>query len=60
MRSQLRLMMLGGGAYEGRNITVAYAPFGNDRLNVITDKFNLTVKSEIFEGTFKYIGKIRY
>ena len=46
-----------GGAYEGRNITVAYAPFGNDRLNVITDKFNLTVKSEIFEGTFKYIGK---
>lgn len=46
-----------GGAYEGRNITVVYAPFGNDRLNVITDKFNLTVKSEIFEGTFKYIGK---
>ena len=47
-----------GGAYEGRNITVSYAPFGNERMNVITDKFNLTVKSEIFEGTFKYTGKL--
>lgn len=46
-----------GGAYEGRDIIVAYAPFGNDRLNIITDKFNLTVKSEIFEGTFKYVGE---
>ncbi|MEY8685071.1 collagen-like protein [Bacteroides sp. AN502(2024)] len=46
-----------GGAYEGRNITVSYAPFGNKRLNVITDKFYLTVKSEIFEGTFKYNGE---
>lgn len=46
-----------GGAYEGRDIIVAYAPFGNKRLNIITDKFNLTVKSEIFEGTFKYVGE---
>lgn len=47
-----------GGAYEGRNIIVSYAPFGNERMNAITDKFNLTVKSEIFEGTFKYTGKL--
>ena len=43
-----------GGAYTGRDITVSYAPFGNNRLNAITDKFNLTILSEIYEGSFKY------
>ena len=43
-----------GGAYTGRDITVSYAPFGNSRLKTITDKFNLTIKSEIYEGSFKY------
>ena len=43
-----------GGAYTGRYITVSYAPFGNSRLKAITDRFNLTILSEIFEGTFEY------
>lgn len=47
-----------GGAYMGRNITVTYAPFGNPRLNAIVDEFNLTIKSEIFEGKFAYNKKI--
>ena len=47
-----------GGAYMGRNITVTYAPFGNPRLNAIVDEFNLTIKSEIFEGNFEYAKKI--
>ena len=47
-----------GGAYMGRNITVTYAPFGNSRLNAIVDEFNLTIKSEIFEGNFEYAKKI--
>ena len=33
---------------------MSYAPFGNNRLNAITDKFNLTILSEIYEGSFKY------
>ena len=47
-----------GGAYMGRKITVTYAPFGNPRLNAIVDEFNLTIKSEIFEGNFEYAKKI--
>ena len=46
-----------GGAYDSRYITASYAPFGNPLLNAIKDRFNLTVKSEIFEGIFEYIGE---
>ena len=47
-----------GGAYTGRYITVSYAPFGNSRLKAITDRFNLTILSEIFEGTFEYTKEV--
>ena len=47
-----------GGAYTGRDITVSYAPFGNARLKAITDRFNLTILSEIFEGTFEYTKEV--
>lgn len=47
-----------GGAYTGRYITTSYAPFGNPRLNAITDRFNLTILSEIFEGTFEYTKEV--
>ena len=47
-----------GGAYTGRYITVSYAPFGNSRLKAITDRFNLTMLSEIFEGTFEYTKEV--
>jgi hypothetical protein len=47
-----------GGAYTGRDITVSYAPFGNSRLKAITDRFNLTILSEIFEGTFEYTKEV--
>ena len=47
-----------GGAYTGRYITVSYAPFGNSRLKAITDSFNLTILSEIFEGTFEYTKEV--
>ena len=44
--------------YTGRYITVSYAPFGNSRLKAITDRFNLTILSEIFEGTFEYTKEV--
>ena len=47
-----------GGAYTGRYITVSYAPFGNSRLKAIIDRFNLTILSEIFEGTFEYTKEV--
>ena len=47
-----------GGAYTGRYITVSYAPFGNSRLKAITDRFNLIILSEIFEGTFEYTKEV--
>ena len=47
-----------GGAYTGRYITVSYAPFENSRLKAITDRFNLTILSEIFEGTFEYTKEV--
>ena len=47
-----------GGAYTGRYITVSYVPFGNSRLKAITDRFNLTILSEIFEGTFEYTKEV--
>ena len=47
-----------GGAYTGRYITVSYAPFGNSRLKAITDRFNLTILSEVFEGTFEYTKEV--
>ena len=47
-----------GGAYTGRYITVSYTPFGNSRLKAITDRFNLTILSEIFEGTFEYTKEV--
>mgnify|MGYP002614788675 FL=1 len=47
-----------GGAYTSRYITVSYAPFGNSRLKAITDRFNLTILSEIFEGTFEYTKEV--
>ena len=47
-----------GGAYTGRYITVSYAPFGNSRLKAITDRFNLTILSEIFEDTFEYTKEV--
>ena len=47
-----------GGAYTGRYITVSYAPFGNSRLKAITDRFNMTILSEIFEGTFEYTKEV--
>ena len=37
---------------------VSYAPFGNSRLKAITDRFNLTILSEIFEGTFEYTKEV--
>ena len=53
-----QLMKNWGGAYTGRYITVSYAPFGNSRLKAITDRFNLTILSEIFEGTFEYTKEV--
>lgn len=44
-----------GGAYYARQISVKYVPFGNENLTPVVYSFNLTVKSEIFEGTLKYI-----
>ncbi|MBD3587778.1 PL29 family lyase N-terminal domain-containing protein [Bacteroides sp. GM023] len=47
-----------GGAYTDRYITVSYAPFGNDGLKAITDRINLTIQSEIYEGTFEFIKEV--
>ena len=43
-----------GGAYYAREITVSYQPFGNEKVETIKFAFDLTVKSEIFEGTLRY------
>ena len=47
-----------GGAYTDRYITVSYAPFGNDGLKAITDRINLTIQSEIYEGTFEFTKEV--
>ena len=39
------------GVYSTRSLTIAYQPFGNDRLATISKTFNLTVRSAIKEGT---------
>ena len=44
-----------GGAYYAREISVKYVPFGNTNLAPVVYTFNLTVKSEIFEGTLEYV-----
>ena len=44
-----------GGAYYARQISVKYVPFGNENLTPVVYTFNLTVKSEVFEGTLEYV-----
>lgn len=44
-----------GGAYYAREISVKYVPFDNTNLAPVVYTFNLTVKSEIFEGTLEYV-----
>ena len=44
-----------GGAYYARQISVKYVPFGNANLAPVVYTFNLTVKSEIYEGTLEYV-----
>ena len=39
------------GVYSTRSLTIAYQPFGNDRLATISKAFNLTVRSAIKEGS---------
>ena len=39
------------GVYSTRSLTIAYQPFGNERLATISKTFNLTVRSAIKEGT---------
>lgn len=36
-------------------VIVSYLPFGNAKVAPITMDFNLSIKSEIFEGSLKYI-----
>ena len=48
-----------GGAYYAREITASYIPFGNSKVEPIKFAFNLTIKSEIFEGELKYTGKTK-
>lgn len=44
-----------GGAYYARAIKASYTPFGNVNAAKINLQFNLTVKSEIAEGSLAYI-----
>jgi len=44
-----------GGAYAARAITAKYQPYGNANLTPAKMTFNLTIKSEIFEGTLEYV-----
>lgn len=39
------------GVYSTREMTIAYQPFGNDRLATISKEFNLIVRSAIKEGS---------
>ena len=48
-----------GGAYYAREITTSYIPFGNSKVEPIKFVFNLTIKSQIFEGELKYTGKTK-
>src|SRR5574344_1111960 len=44
-----------GGAYYARAIKATYTPFGNINAAKVNIQFNLTIKSEIAEGTLSYI-----
>ena len=43
-----------GGVYEARTLKATYTPFGNSKLNKAEKEFELTIKSEIKEGTASY------
>src|SRR5574344_1140455 len=46
-----------GGAYYARAIKATYTPFGNINAAKVNIQFNLTIKSEIAEGTLSYIKR---
>ncbi len=45
------------GVYSTRSLTIAYQPFGNERLATISKTFNLTVRSAIKQGSHPDITK---
>ena len=48
-----------GGAYSARTITAKYQPYGNANLTPVKMTFDLTIKSEIFEGTIEYVKAVK-
>ena len=48
-----------GGAYSARTITAKYQPYGNANLTPAKMTFDLTIKSEIFEGTIEYVKAVK-
>ena len=54
-KADLEASLVFGGAYYARAITAKYQPYGNAYLTPAKMTFNLTIKSDIFEGTLEYV-----